>query len=331
MTAYRLASGGLTDRSAPLDFRFDGRNLTGFSGDTLASALLANDQLLVGRSFKYHRPRGIVTAGPSEPNALVTIGRGADSDPNTKATVAELYSGLDASSQNRFPSLKYDFGAVNGLLSPFLGAGFYYKTFMWPAAFWEKVYEPIIRKAAGLGRAVLARDPQAYEKCWAHCDLLVVGSGPTGLMAALTAGRAGLRVILADEDFRLGGSLLGETARISDASAQDFAEAALAELRSLPNVTMMPRTTVFGWYDDNVFGAVERVQKHVALPQAKLPVERLWRIAAKRALLATGAEERPLVFGGNDRPGVMMAGAMRTYANRFWRCRGQVGGALHQR
>jgi hypothetical protein len=219
MTAYRLASGGLVDRRAPLDFRFDGRSLTGFLGDTLASALLANDQLLVGRSFKYHRPRGIVTAGASEPNALMTIGKGASSDPNTKATVAELYSGLDAHSQNRFPSLKHDFGAVNGLLSPFLGAGFYYKTFMWPAVFWEKVYEPIIRKAAGLGRAVLERDPQAYEKCWAHCDLLVVGSGPTGLMAALTAGRAGLRVILADEDFRLGGSLLAETVRVDGASA----------------------------------------------------------------------------------------------------------------
>ncbi|MCW0000857.1 sarcosine oxidase subunit alpha family protein [Pararhizobium sp. YC-54] len=317
MTAYRLASGGLIDRRAPLDFRFDGRNLTGFAGDTLASALLANDQLLVGRSFKYHRPRGIVTAGASEPNALVTIGKGAGSDPNTKATVAELYFGLDARSQNRFPSLKYDFGALNGLLSPFLGAGFYYKTFMWPAAFWEKVYEPIIRKAAGLGRAVLERDPQAYEKCWAHCDLLVIGAGPTGLMAALVAGRAGVRVILADEDFRLGGSLLAETAHIGGVSAPDFAEMALAELRSLPNVTMMPRTTVFGWYDDNVFGAVERVQKHVAAPQEKLPVERLWRIVAKRAILAAGAEERPLVFGGNDRPGVMMAGAMRTYANRF--------------
>ncbi|KQY32892.1 sarcosine oxidase subunit alpha family protein [Rhizobium sp. Root483D2] len=317
MTAYRLTTGGLVDRSAPLDFRFDHRNLTGFSGDTLASALLANDQLLVGRSFKYHRPRGIVTAGASEPNALVTIGKGAGSDPNTKATVTELYSGLDARSQNRFPSLKYDFGAMNGLLSPFLGAGFYYKTFMWPAAFWEKVYEPIIRKAAGLGRAVLERDPDTYEKCWAHCDLLVAGSGPTGLMAALTAGRAGLRVILADEDFKLGGSLLSDTTRIDGVSAPDFAETALSELRSLPNVTIMARTTVFGWYDDNVFGAVERVQKHVAVPQAKLPVERLWRIVARRALMATGAEERPLVFGGNDRPGVMMAGAVRTYANRF--------------
>ncbi|KQS88592.1 sarcosine oxidase subunit alpha [Rhizobium sp. Leaf391] len=317
MTAYRLSAGGLVDRTNRMDFKFDGRTMSGLSGDTLASALLANDQLLVGRSFKYHRPRGIVTAGPSEPNALVTIGQGSRSDPNTKATVAELYAGLDARSQNRWPSLKHDVGALNNLLSPFLSAGFYYKTFMWPAAFWEKVYEPIIRRAAGLGRAVLERDPETYEKVWAHCDLLVVGAGPTGLMAARTAGRAGLRVILADEDFRPGGSLLSETVEIDGMPAPAFAETLLAELRSLPNVTIMPRTTVFGWYDDNVFGAVERVQKHVAQPQAKLPVERLWRIVAKRALLATGAEERPLVFGGNDRPGVMMASAVSTYANRF--------------
>lgn len=323
MSAHRLLTGGLIDRTASLSFTFDGKAMTGLAGDTLASALLANDQLLVGRSFKYHRPRGIVTAGPSEPNALVTIGSGAQSDPNTRATVAELYGGLTAVSQNRWPSLKYDVGAVNSVLSPFLSAGFYYKTFMWPSAFWEKVYEPLIRKAAGLGKAVLERDPQSYEKCWAHCDLLVVGAGPTGLMAALTAGRAGLRVIIVDEDFRLGGSLLSETTAIGDKTAPAFAETVIAELRALPNVTVMPRTTVFGWYDDNVFGAVERVQKHVSYSQDKLPVERLWRIAARRALLASGAEERPLVFGGNDRPGVMTAGAVRTYANRYGVAAGQ--------
>jgi heterotetrameric sarcosine oxidase alpha subunit len=317
MTAYRLPAGGLVDRATALNFTFDGQSMQGFAGDTLASALLANDQMLVGRSFKYHRPRGIVAAGPSEPNALVTIGSGARTDPNTKATVAELYAGLEAKSQNRWPSLKHDVGALNGILSPFLSAGFYYKTFMWPAAFWEKVYEPIIRKAAGLGRAVLERDPETYEKCWAHCDLLVIGSGPTGLMAALVAGRAGLRVILADEGFRHGGSLLSDATLIDGAPAALFVETALAELATLPNVTLMARTTVFGWYDDNVFGALERVQKHVAVPSSKLPVERVWRIAAKRALLATGAEERPLVFGGNDRPGVMMAGALSIYANRY--------------
>ncbi|HEV7307968.1 sarcosine oxidase subunit alpha family protein [Ensifer sp.] len=317
MTGHRLSSGGLVDRSTSLSFTFDGRPLRGFAGDTLASALLANDQLLVGRSFKYHRPRGIVSAGPSEPNALVTIGAGARTDANTKATVAELYSGLTAKSQNRWPSLGFDLGAVNGVLSPVLGAGFYYKTFMWPKPFWERVYEPFIRRAAGLGRAVLERDPEAYEKSWAHCDLLVVGAGPAGLMAALTAGRAGLRVIVADEDFRPGGALLSSSETIDGAPASAFADRTVAELQSLTNVTLLSRTTVFGWYDDNVFGAIERVQKHVAEPAPNRVSERVWRIVARRALLATGAEERPVVFGGNDRPGVMMAGAMTTYAERF--------------
>ncbi len=317
MSAFRLSHGGLVDRSRSIGFRFDGDDLRGYEGDTLASALLASDRLLVGRSFKYHRPRGIVTAGSSEPNALLTIGTGARSEANTRATVQELYEGLVAKSQNRWPSLKHDFGAINGLLSPFLGAGFYYKTFMWPAAFWEKVYEPIIRRAAGLGRAVMEADPDRYEKAWAHCDLLVIGAGPAGLMAALTAARAGLRVILADEGFRLGGSLLSERVSIGNAAAADFVRDVLQELASLDNVTVMARTTVFGWYDDNVFGAVEKVQKHLASPSPDLPVERLWRIAAKFAILASGAEERPLVFGGNDRPGVMMASAARTYLNRF--------------
>jgi sarcosine oxidase subunit alpha len=317
MSAYRLASGGLVNRSQPLNFTFDGKAMKGFDGDTLASALLANDQLLVGRSFKYHRPRGVVTAGSAEPNALVSIGSGGRTEPNTRATVAELYQGLAAVSQNRWPSLKYDIGSLNSLLSPFLGAGFYYKTFMWPAAFWEKVYEPFIRHAAGLGKVVMQADPDRYEKAWAHCDLLVVGSGPAGLMAALTAARGGLRVILADEGFRLGGSLLSEKLSIGGLSADAFAQSILEQLASFENVTLMPRTTIFGWYDDNVFGAVEKVQKHVAMPSPELPVERMWRIAAKRAILATGAEERPLVFGGNDRPGVMMAGAMRNYLNRY--------------
>ncbi|ANH05116.1 sarcosine oxidase subunit alpha family protein [Shinella sp. HZN7] len=317
MTAYRLASGGLIDRSNTIGFTFDGASLSGHAGDTLASALLANDRLLVGRSFKYHRPRGIVTAGPAEPNALVTIGTGARRDPNTKATVAELYDGLAATSQNRWPSLAFDIGAVNDRLSRFLSAGFYYKTFMWPAAFWEKVYEPLIRRAAGLGRTDLPRDPDGYEKSWAHCDLLVVGSGPAGLAAALVAARSGLRVILAEQDFVLGGALLSETTRLDGEAPFVFARHALDELHGHPGVTLLPRTTVFGWYDDNVFGAVERVQKHSATIDAARPVERLWRIVAKHAILATGAEERPLVFGGNDRPGIMMASAVSTYANRF--------------
>ena len=308
MSSYRLSSGGRIDRSKTIAFSFDGKNLTGHPGDTLASALLASGIQLVGRSFKYHRPRGILTAGAAEPNALVTTGTGGRTEANSRATMIELHDGLIARSQNRWPSLAFDVGAVNGLLSPFLSSGFYYKTFMWPAAFWEKVYEPLIRKAAGLGKASYEADPDSYEKCWAHCDLIVVGAGPSGLAAALTAGRAGARVILADEGRELGGSLLSEC----DSPLKDM----LDELANLPNVQCLPRTTVIGWYDDNVFGAVERVQKHVATPDPRQPVERLWRIIAKQAILATGAEERPLVFGGNDIPGVMISGAMRSYLSR---------------
>ncbi|WP_429932362.1 sarcosine oxidase subunit alpha [Agrobacterium vitis] len=316
MTSYRLKSGGLVDRKTALPFTFDGKAMNGFAGDTLASALLANGQQLVGRSFKYHRPRGILTAGAAEPNALMTIGRGGRTEPNTRATMQELYAGLEANSQNRWPSLEHDIGAVNSLLSPFLSAGFYYKTFMWPAKFWEKLYEPVIRKAAGLGKASYEADPDAYEKCWAHCDLLVIGAGAAGLMAALVAGRAGARVILLDEQAQIGGGLLAETSLINGVAASEFVATTQAELEVLPNVQILARTTAFGWYDGDVFGAVERVQKHIALPAINLPVERLWRIAAKKAILATGAEERPLVFGGNDIPGVMMAGAMRRYLNQ---------------
>ena len=311
MSSYRLSIGGRIDRSRPLDFTFDGTTMTGYAGDTLASALLGQGCQLVGRSFKYHRPRGILTAGAAEPNALVTIGGGGRTDPNTRATVAELYQGLTAVSQNRWPSLALDIGSVNGALSAFLGAGFYYKTFMWPAAFWETVYEPLIRRAAGLGRATYDADPDTYEKSWAHCDVLVIGGGPSGLAAALTAGRAGARVVLADEGFELGGTLLAE-----NEAGQSRATALAAELAGLPNVQVLTRTTVFGWYDDNVFGALERVQKHLTVPDPDRPIERMWRIVARHAILATGAEERPLVFGGNDIPGVMMAGAIRAYLNR---------------
>ncbi|RWI85999.1 sarcosine oxidase subunit alpha family protein [Mesorhizobium sp.] len=317
MTSYRLPKGGLIDRQSRLGFSFDGQSLTGHAGDTLASALLANGRQLVGRSFKYHRPRGILTAGAAEPNALMTIGSGGRTEANTRATMQDLYDGLEASSQNRWPSLNFDIGSLNGLLSPFLAAGFYYKTFMWPAKFWEGLYEPFIRRAAGLGRATYDADPDRYEKSWAHCDLLVIGAGPAGLAAALTAGRAGARVIILDEQSLAGGSLLSETATIGGESAPALAKRLANELETLPNVRVLTRTTAFGWYDGNVFGAVERAQKHVRDPDPNRPVERMWRIAAKKALLASGAEERPLVFGGNDIPGVMMAGAMRSYLNRF--------------
>jgi sarcosine oxidase subunit alpha len=318
----RLPKTGLIDRTQALSFRFDGRPYSGFSGDTLASALLGAGVGLVGRSFKYHRPRGILTAGSEEPNALVELRSGARREANTRATVAELFEGLEARSQNRWPSLAFDAGAINSLLSPIFVAGFYYKTFMWPAAFWERLYEPLIRRAAGLGRASMMADPDTYEKAHDFCDVLIIGAGPAGLAAALAAGRAGARVLLCDEDFLLGGRLNGDRQDIDGLPGPEWVRHIEAELRSLPQVRLLPRTTVFGAYDDGLsgartFGAVQRVSDHLALPAPHQPRQRHWKIVAKRAVLASGAIERPIVFGGNDRPGVMMAGAMRTYVNRF--------------
>ncbi|WP_299892568.1 sarcosine oxidase subunit alpha family protein [uncultured Ruegeria sp.] len=317
MTQANRLSGGLVDRNSTLSFRFDNRNYTAHPGDTLASALLANDVRLIGRSFKYHRPRGVLTAGSEEPNGIVELRTGNRQEPNTRATTAEVYEGLDARSQNRWPSLKFDALAINDRFSNFLTAGFYYKTFMWPAAFWEKLYEPIIRKAAGLGSLSMEDDPDEYDKGFRHCDLLIIGAGPAGLMAALTAGRAGSEVILADEDFALGGRLNSESFSLGDDSASDWAAATVAELSALPNVRLMPRTTVIGAFDHGIYGAVERTGDHVAALPAGKPRQILWRIYTKRALLCAGATERPIAFENNDRPGIMLASAMRTYANRF--------------
>jgi sarcosine oxidase subunit alpha len=312
----RLDGMGRVDRTKPLRFSFDGRDLTAFRGDTLASALLANGVRLVGRSFKYHRPRGLLTAGPEEPNALVEVVGPANQTPNVRATVQEVFDGLVARSQNRWPTLRHDLMAVNDLAAPFLGAGFYYKTFMWPRSFWEKLYEPIIRRAAGLGSLSGRADEGVYEKAWAHCDILVIGAGPAGLMAALTAGRAGADVILADEGFEAGGRLLAEADQIDGRPGATWAEAAVAELRALPNVRLMLRTAVTGVHDDGTFAALERVGLHLRA-QAHLPRECFWRIVARRAILAAGALERPIAFPMNDRPGIMLASAVRTYLHRF--------------
>ena len=316
MSQSHRINGGLIDRSQTLNFDWNGKRLQGHAGDTLASALLANGVKLVGRSFKYHRPRGIFSAGSEEPNALVQLRSGAAQEPNTRATVAELFDGLTATSQNHRGSLEFDLLAANDLLSPFLSAGFYYKTFMWPKAFWEKLYEPVIRAAAGLGKLSMQADPDVYDHGFLHCDLLIIGAGPAGLVAALEAGRAGARVIIADEDFLPGGRLNAETHELGGMAGNAWAAQTVAELQSLPNVRLMTRTTVYGAFDHGIYGALERRTDHLADSGGK-PRQVLWRIYSKRALLCAGATERSIAFGNNDRPGVMLAGAVRTYANRY--------------
>jgi len=318
----RIDGKGLIDRTQPLSFRFDGHPYIGHAGDTLASALMANGVKVVGRSFKYHRPRGILTAGSEEPNAMVEILEDGQQTPNTRATMQELYEGLSAQSQNRWPSLRWDALSVNDYAAPFLSAGFYYKTFMWPRSFWERLYEPAIRRAAGLGSLSGRHDEADYEKAFAFCDVLVIGAGPTGLMAALTAARAGADVILATEDNRLGGRLLSDDTPIDNGPGLDWVIRVEADLRRHPNVRILTRTTVTGAYDHGSYGALERVGLHVP-HKPHLPRECFWRITAAQAILATGALERPIAFPNNDRPGILMASALQTYLNRF----GAVPGA----
>jgi sarcosine oxidase subunit alpha len=308
---FRLPRGGRIDRSRTFEFVFDGRRYEGHPGDTLASALLANGVKLVGRSFKYHRPRGIFTAGSEEPNALVELRTGARREPNTRATVAELFDGLVAASQNGWPSIRFDLGAITGQFSRFLPVGFYYKTFMWPSAFWERVYEPAIRRMAGLGHAAGEADPDSYEHTHAHCDVLVVGSGAAGLAAAKAAGEADARVIVAEQDFELGGGLLLEPKH------EVWRRSMVSALEALPEVRLLPRTTVFGYYDHNVLGAVERVADHLPTPPEHTVRQRYWAIRAKQVVLATGAIERLIAFPDNDRPGVMLASAAEVYVRRF--------------
>lgn len=314
---FRLPSGGRVDRSKPLVFEFDGRRYTGFQGDTLASALLANGVMLVGRSFKYHRPRGIMAAGVEEPNALVQLELGAHTEPNTRATSIELYNGLYATSQNRWPNLKYDIGAVNGWLSRLLPAGFYYKTFMWPERMWT-VYEYFIRRAAGLGFAPKLADPDRYEHRYDQPEVLVVGGGPAGLAAALAASRAGRRVVLVDENPELGGSLLGDRAVINGKPGAAWVGEIAAELAESERVRVLTRTSLTGYFDYNYLIAAEQVTAHLG-PQRNdtKPRQRLWKLRARQVVLATGAIERPLVFADNDRPGVMLASAVRTYQHRY--------------
>ncbi len=311
---FRLPSGGLIDRDRPLSFRFEGRRYIGYAGDTLASALLANGVRLVGRSFKYHRPRGIMGFGPEEPNALMQLGTGARSAPNLRATEIRLFDGLEADAVNCWPNVRHDIGGVNNLLSRFLVAGFYYKTFMWPH--WH-IYEGLIRRAAGLGKAPGSPDPDRYETRFAHCDVLVVGSGAAGLAAARAAVASGARVILAEQDSIAGGQLRWDGGEIDGMPAGTWADGCLAALRADPDVRIFTNTTVTGYFDHNALTMIESVSGDDPALPAHLPRYRQWQVRAGRVILATGAIERPLVFPGNDRPGVMLAGAVRHYLARY--------------
>jgi len=317
--AMRTGLGGRVDRSRVIGFSFDGKRYQGLAGDTLASALIANGVHLMGRSFKYHRPRGVLSLGSEEPNALVTVDAGKGRlTPNLRATQVEIYEGLKAKSQNAWPSLEFDALAVNGALSSFLPAGFYYKTFIGPKGAWEHLYEPAIRRAAGLGVAPTDPDPDHYAYEHRHCDVAVVGGGPAGLTAARAAARAGERVILFDEQAEFGGSLLADRHIVIDGKpAADWAAEVVAELATLPNVTLLPRTQVFGYYAQNFLAAEQRVGDHLAYPDPKLPRARFWQLRAKRVIVAAGAHERPLVFPDNDRPGIMLADSARALAVRY--------------
>jgi heterotetrameric sarcosine oxidase alpha subunit len=313
---FRNPTGGAIDRSRAIKFRFDGRAYEGYAGDTLASALLANGVSIIARSFKYHRPRGVFAAGTEEPNALVRVGEGARAEPNLKATQVELYDGLVAESQNCWPSREVDVGAVAAMFAPLLPAGFYYKTFKWPPPFWRHVYEPLIRRAAGMGRASLEPDPDRYEHCEAHCDVLVVGAGVAGLMGALEAGKEGVRVIIADERPAMGGMALCRREKIDGMPAAAWLQQTLERLGALPEVRLLTRTTAFGYYDHNQVALLERVAEH-RMPRAGEPRQRLWHVRARQVVLATGAHERSMIFANNDRPGVMLANGAQEYVNRY--------------
>ena len=310
---FRIKDKGFINRNKLINFSFNGKEYTGYEGDTLASALLANGIHLVGRSFKYHRPRGFFAAGVDEPNAKLQVELNGHSEPNVNATEIELVEGISATSQNCWPSVEFDIGAINNLLNKFFPAGFYYKTFMWPKSFWYKIYEPFIRKAAGLGIASTEKDKERYEHKFEYCDLLVTGSGPAGLATAYAAAKSGAKVILAEDKHRFGGSLLMDDVSIDNLSGKDWTDKIISELKEMPNVTVKNRSQVFGYYDHNMLVMFERVGDHLEKKSEFTPRQRLWYIRCKEVILSTGSIERPIVFGNNDTPGVMLASGAKEY------------------
>ena len=310
---YRLDKIGLINRNKKISFKFNGKKYFGYEGDTIASALIANGIHLVGRSFKYHRPRGFFGAGVDEPYAIVQLYRNGETDPNCRATEQELFEGLEAKSVNCWPSVDFDIGAINNFLNRFFPAGFYYKTFMWPKSFWYRVYEPFIRRAAGFGVASTKHDQERYEHKYEYCDLLVTGSGPSGLSSAYAAAKNGANVILAEDKPRFGGSLLTSEVNIGNQSGKEWAKKIITELKEMPNVIVKNRAQVFGYYDHNMLVMSERISDHLSKTKKYTPKQRLWYIRAKEVVISSGSIERPIVFGNNDTPGVVLASAAREY------------------
>ncbi len=310
---FRLNKIGLINRSKKISFKFNGKKYFGYEGDTIASALIANGIHLVGRSFKYHRPRGFFGAGVDEPYAIVQLYRNGETDPNCRATEQELFEGLEAKSVNCFPNVNFDLGAINNFLNIFFPAGFYYKTFMWPKSFWHRIYEPFIRRAAGFGVASINHDKERYEHKYEYCDLLVAGSGPSGLASAYSAAKNGANVILAEDKPRFGGSLLTSEVNIGNQTGKEWAENIIAELKEMPNVKVKNRSQVFGYYDHNMLVMSERVTDHLPKSKKYCPKQRLWYIRAKEVIISSGSIERPIVFGNNDTPGVVLASAAKEY------------------
>ena len=310
---FRLDNVGMVNREKKISFKFNGKKYFGFEGDTIASALIANGVHLVGRSFKYHRPRGFFGVGVDEPYAILQLDRNNERDPNIRATEQEIFEGLEVKSVNCWPSVNFDIGAINNFLKMFFPAGFYYKTFMWPPSFWYKIYEPFIRMAAGFGEASIKHDKERYEHKYEYCDLLITGSGPSGLASAYAAAKNGARVILAEDKPRFGGSLLTSDVNIGNQTGVEWTEKIIAELKSMPNVTVKNRSQVFGYYDHNMLVMSERISDHLPKTQKYLPKQRLWYIRANEVLISSGSIERPLVFGNNDTPGVMLSSAAKEY------------------